>query len=238
MSITKRLGFALIAVALAACAAPSNVDGPALVEIEPRDFVLLPCGVSYADRPCLLAVAGGKRILFGAPAGAITELREEDLRQLDAVIVLSLRAGDLEGLDEIRNESWRAGRDAPLLVIGPSGIELVSDALNKAFEQADALRIVAEGFPPGGYDAAVLVARPYSRDSIVFNTGDVVIEATGHGYRMAYNNQAVADLQACGTEIGEQEAGAEGVKLVSVVCATADGTHAWPVAEPIIIVDN
>ena len=129
---------------MAACTAPAPGDPSEDLSIAPRDFVLLPCGPARSDQPCALVAAGGKRVLFGAPAGVAATLSEADLRQLDSVVLFSLRATDIEGVDEIRNESWRAGRATPLLTIGPRGVLVLVDGLNTAFEQADALRIVED----------------------------------------------------------------------------------------------
>ncbi|MEM7543400.1 MAG: hypothetical protein AAF384_17710, partial [Pseudomonadota bacterium] len=129
---------------LTACGGTDGETDWRNVDVRPDDFALLPCDVDD-ERPCTLVIAGGKRLLFGAPAGVARAMRSEDLRQLDGVILFSLTAPDLEGLDEVRNLSWHAGRREPLLVIGSSGIEEIATALNKAFEQSDALYVVEHG---------------------------------------------------------------------------------------------
>ncbi len=177
-SIMSGVAFSL--VCLGAC---DQVSDPQTAserpEITPQDFALVPCGPGLETRPCTLAIAGGKRVLFGAPAGIAATLQAQDLQLLDGVMLFSLSAADLEGLDEVRNESWHAGRSEPLLVVGPEGIDEVVTAMNKAFEQSDALRIVEEGIPRGGYDAAILVSdvlpRTGETPAIMFDTGDIVI---------------------------------------------------------------
>ena len=202
------------------------------IDIAPRDFVVLPCGPAQASRPCALAVAGGKRIVFGAPAGAAASLSMTDRRQLDAVIAFSLRAADLEGLDELRNESWRAGRSTPLLVIGPSGIVDVAEAINKAFEQSDALRIVEEGIPPGGYDAAIIEARAWAGDQIIFDTGDVQIRSSQGGFHIDYINEAQLDIRPCGApELATR-------KGIILGCDAESSDAVWPLSAPLIIVQN
>lgn len=227
-----------IAAGLAACSAPPAADAPAALQIAPQDFVLLPCGVDASENPCALAIAGGKRVLFGTPRGAADGLRPEDLGQLDAVLVFSLRAGDLEGLDEVRNASWQAGREAPLLVIGPRGIDDVATALNAAFEQADALHIVEEGAPPGGYDAAVLVSRAYSGDGKVFDTGDVVVESTSYGYRMTYDQRGMAHFHACDAAPANQEVRIGEMVWKRLSCRAAESDRRWPLREPLYILKN
>lgn len=238
MQSNHRLIAILIAACVTACGGPRAAEAPAALEIAPQDFVLLPCGVDSPDHPCALAIAGGKRVLFGTPRGAAEGLRPEDLGQLDAVLVFSLRAGDLEGLDEVRNASWRAGRETPLLVIGPKGIDAVATALNAAFEQADALHIVEEGTPPGGYDAAVLTSRAYSDRGKVFDTGDVVVESTRYGYRMTYDQRGMAHFYACDAGPANQEARPGDVVWERLSCRAADPDHRWPLRAPLFILKN
>ena len=218
---------------LAACGSADRSIGQPNIDIQPTQFVLLPCGELRDDQPCALAVAGGKRVLFGAPAGITRHLSPDDLKQLDAVMLFSLRAADIEGLDEVRNESWRAGRDTPLLTVGPNGVEEFVTALNKAFEQADALRIVEHGIPPGGYDAAVLVAQEVLSGQTAFDTGDLNVVRTRAGYLMTYE-AAIASLEGCGAD--QRDALASEVTL-SIGCSRDSDTLEWPVTAPIFVVE-
>ncbi|MEO0607453.1 MAG: hypothetical protein AAFY82_04425 [Pseudomonadota bacterium] len=232
--IASMLGGAL----LAACGgAPASPSAPS-VQIAPQDFVVLPCGPLPADRLCALAVAGGKRVMFGAPAGAVRALSSDDLRLLDAVLIFSVRGRDIEGLDELRNESWRAGRSAPLLVIGPTGTEEVITALNKAFEQSDALRIVEEGIPPGGYDAAIMTARIGAPGQTVFNTGDVQVRAARHGYDMIYNDAALFQISSCDRTEPPTRPRADLQTHVRLGCEPDQADQVWPLTAPLIIVKN
>lgn len=221
---------------MAACAAPAPGDPSEDLSIAPRDFVLLPCGPARSDQACALVAAGGKRVLFGAPAGVAATLSEADLRQLDSVVLFSLRAKDIEGVDEIRNESWRAGRATPLLTIGPRGVLVLVDGLNTAFEQADALRIVEEGIPAGGYDAAILTGREAGRGEIVFDTGDVRVTRISGGYRIAYEEQAAVDLLPCDeTRADVTSPDATNVQI-SVSCDGSEQDLAWPLSAPHFVV--
>ena len=64
---------------LAACGGPPSETAQD-IDVAPTDFALLPCGSGVDDQPCALVVVGGKRILFGAPAGVTTGLQEDDLK--------------------------------------------------------------------------------------------------------------------------------------------------------------
>ncbi|MCR9270419.1 MAG: hypothetical protein NXH72_10560 [Hyphomonadaceae bacterium] len=219
---------------LTACAPDAAAPPAERIEVAPDAFALLPCPGLTNNRPCALVIAGGKRILFGAPGGLVGGLSESDLRQLDAVMVFSLHAADLEGLDDTRNASWRAGRDVPLMAVGPPGIEDVVFALNKAYEQADALRVVEEGFPPGGFDAAVLEARPATRGTKVFDTGDLQVERVAAGYLVTYEQEFRALLEGCGREPAGPIVESE-VEVVRIGCDRTNGALAWPLSEPVFV---
>ena len=244
----RRWGLGLAIVILASCGGPDTTAPAPRVSISPEDFVLVPCGPARVDRPCVLAVAGGKRILFGAPAGVSATLADADLRQLDAVMLFSLHAVDIEGLDEVRNASWRAGRSEPLLVVGPEGTVGVVEALNAAFEQADALRVVEEGIPPGGYDAAVLVGREVLRDASapVFDTGDVRVRggfnwnASGGGLLiLEYRTLAEVIMSTCrGTEWDETVLPDVGPPSTRIACSDELSDLSWPLGETIFIVKS
>ena len=223
----------LLLMALTGCGGGEQEETSKPLEISPKAFVLLPCGDAHV--PCALAVAGGKRVLFGAPAGISNAIQTEDLRQLDAVVVFSLRAQDIEGLDEVRNASWHAGRSEPLLVIGPTGIEDVIAALNSAFEQADALYVVEEGSPPGGYDAAILVALEARANSIVFDTGDLVITKQRGAYRVDYNRQGRAILNLCAPGLSAQQQNTPDTDTVTIACTGGAEAHTWPLTNPIFV---
>lgn len=202
--------------------------------VRPDQFALLPCNVDRAI-PCTLVVAGGKRILFGAPAGAGQGMRTEDLRQLDAVMIFSLRAQEVEGLDEVRNLSWQAGRPEPLLVIGPPGLEEMVDALNKAFEQADALYVVEHGHPAGGYDAAILTARSAARGQRVFDTGDLRVDRIPSGFRIIYGAEQLAELYDCHHAPDANADAAETEPTIRLTCAEGAGGQSWPIKAPIFV---
>lgn len=236
-----RQGLCGIAAGFALGSCGNTSTTPERPEIKPQDFALVPCGPGLAERPCALVVAGGKRVLFGAPAGVAATLEKDDLRQLDAVMLFSLRAGDIEGLDEVRNETWWAGRDEPLLVVGPEGTADMVEALNKTFEQADALRIVEEGIPPGGYDAAILEARESQSGVPDFDTGDVVISSARAGaWEVLYQaDETVAvAIEDCGVARFEWPDGERPFNKLGYLGCEDVFEHVWPLSETVFIVKN
>lgn len=228
-----------LACLIAACGLPETdaINEPA--EIRPQDFVALPCGARVLDAPCLLAIAGGKRVLFGAPAGIGQALEGGDLRQLDVVMLFSLRSADIEGLDEVRNASWRAGRQTPLLVVGPEGTSRMAEALNGAFEQSDALRIVDEGIPLGGYDAAVLLSRELgflTSSGAAFDTGDLAVTGRvgADGYvQYVVNYEVELGLAVCGIWLPVPEVAAAPTMSERRLCTEVD--LSWPISDQITL---
>lgn len=217
-----------------ACSSGGGADGGA--EVQPVDFALTPCGGSVGETPCAVVMAGGKRILMGAPAGIGETLGNETLGNLDAVMLFSLRASHIEGLDEVRNRSWQLGRDTQLRVIGPDGTQDVIAAINQAYEVSDA-ELFLENRRAGGFNAPLLVdggANPGTRIE-VFNTGDLsvtrVINARGQaGYWVDYGGKR-ALLEPCGMDQASKFAGE--VDL-SVGCE-AERDKNWPIQEVIFI---
>lgn len=218
---------------IASCGEPNtDVAGTRAPQITSSDFVLLPCVGVKPTRACALLMAGGKRIMIGAPEGAGSGLSPEDLQNLDAVILLSLRGGDIEGLGAIRNATWRAGRAQQLVVAGPIGIKDVNDGLNTIYEAADALAYV-EGRASGGYDMAPL--KPVLAEGRVFDTGDLKIDAredsAGHvGYDIDYNGVHVVILP-CGHSANERVDALAG----DYILACEAGAAQWPVQTPVFI---
>ena len=249
--MTGRTLLLLAATALAACspksAEPTSLEttGPIRPDIAPADFALLPCSGASAQ-PCALLFAGGKRLLFGAPAGVSAALPADDLAQLDAAFLMSLRPEDVEGLDEVRNRSWRAGRPDTLGVTGPGGTESLLDGLNLAFEQSDALSFVEEGAPAGGFDAALLsLASEVGEETLVFDSGDLKVLAVSNGtgrttYRIGYRDLGEAwhdlVLASCGGgEIAEGEWLADAGDRTRIGCTRTDADLAWPLSEPVFL---
>lgn len=218
----------------AACGGTSGHDGShriTVADIRSTDFALLPCAPSTPDAPCVLAVAGGKRLLFGTPAGLRAGLDPATLASLDAVLLFSLQGPDVEGLDEVRNAGWTAGREGPLPVGGPAGTRDTAAALNKAYELSDA-QIFVKAPPRGGFGAALLGVLPGEGDAKgrVFDTGDLVVTKieTGDGmagYWIDYGGKRVV-LQPCGMDNAVRF---NDVESFTVTCDGEGGAH-WPLA--------
>lgn len=242
-----------------ACKPPGNASdavetGAALAsrdmaaDVEPADFALIPCSKSERTL-CFLAMAGGKRLLFGAPAGVGNRFSSDDLGQLDGVFLFSLRPEDIEGLDEVRNVSWQAGRPDMLPVTGPQGSAALIDAINRAYEVSDALIFVEDGAPAGGFDAALLTVNQEvgSADALVFDTGDLKVRAASGsgdrtGYRVTYRDMTETwhDLlvQPCGApDVNAGIYSAEPRNSSRIVCSDGSYDGAWPFTSAWFLLD-
>lgn len=177
-------GAAILSLSLGACSPGEDlaqtVDIETYPEIAPTDFVLAPCQSVKAEADCVLLAAGGKRVLIGAPAGIGPGKIAGDDIPPDGIILRSLHAETVEGLDEVRNRAWVSGRRAPLIVSGGEGIDQVVSALNQAYLTSDALAYL-EGRRKGGFDQEALVADTLSSGDVAFDTGDLLITAYAGG---------------------------------------------------------
>ncbi|MEM8616940.1 MAG: hypothetical protein AAGF20_08395 [Pseudomonadota bacterium] len=217
----------LLGSVIAACSgSPSTSERP---DIRPGAFALLPCQ-AHPETACALVVAGGKRVLIGAPAGAASTLEPEDLRKLDQALLFSLHGEAIEGLDEIRNASWRFGRPAPLPLAGPEGTGALAAAVNLTFEQADALHVVEQGMPTGGFDAALLIGRDVDVGETGFDTGDLVITYMGPAtWEIAYQGAPSVILRGCQ---GPAPLPLTAEPSTVIIDCMANGDRVWPLVTP------
>ena len=227
------LPFAL--AGLTACGSQGHAGSRTITaaDIKSTDYALLPCPASTREAPCLLVVAGGKRLLFGTPPGLRAAFDPEVLGSLDAVLLFSLQGADLEGLDEVRNAGWTGGREDVLPVGGPAGTRDVLAALNKAYELSDA-QIFVEDAPRGGFGAALLGALPGEggAKAQVFNTGDLIVtrieSADGRaGYWVDYGDRR-AVLQPCGMDLAVRF---NELSAFTPACEATGDAATWPLTD-------
>lgn len=166
---------------------PASTSSGNLVEqaaldptIAPDDFVFAPCDLQQVSGDCVILAAGGKRVLIGAPAGIGEGKIAGDNIRPDSVILTSLKAQSIEGLDEVRNRSWLSGRRSPLVVAGVTGTKRVVAALNDAYITSDALAYV-NGTRRGGFDIEAMIAVEVEPGEEAFDTGDLTITALEAG---------------------------------------------------------
>lgn len=233
----RRIGVAALLLLATACSAGQD-ESDLSERVKPADFAILPCGVTGSSVPCAVVMAGGKRILIGAPAGIARGLDEKTLSNLDAVLLFSLRAEHVEGVDEVRNRSWQLGRDVQLKIAGPEGTQDVIAAINRTYELSDAA-IFLEQRGAGGFNAPLLVSvatAPATRAE-VFNTGDLsvtrVVNTHGQaGYWVDYDGKRVV-LEPCGMNQARKFAG----EVDASVNCDDENSQKWPL-ESVLFVDR
>jgi len=216
---------------------------------DPRGLYLLPCGgapVVPGERPgqCVLAIAGGKRFLFGAPAGAAMTLSLEDLRYLDAVFLPSLASKDIEGLDELRRASWAAGRQGNLTVYGPEGLGETVILLNEMHKYGDAIATMDDGargfrdLPLGVYAFRLADLTPEAGP--LMDRGDVAVfggarDGLRLGFRIVYRGgqgPRVAWIAKCPPEGTVADALIVDGEMAETACGWGTGLRvAWPGAD-------
>jgi len=110
------------------------------------------------------AVALGERVLlFDAGAGVLRGLAAAGVSpsRVEHVFVTHLHSDHTVGLDEILLGAWTVGRDRPLVVHGPAGIDAMVDGLRAAFAQDVAIRTGGlEGADARGSTAVTRVVQP------------------------------------------------------------------------------
>lgn len=176
----------------------------------PDEFAVFPCNEQtrmddpYA--PCVLIMAGGKRLIFGAPMA-------QDWRgmgYLDALFLYNGHPISSNGLLGARYYTWRNGRAGPLLVVaGDLQLDAIN-ALDEAQANADALTVFASGNTLSFNDAK-LRPKPVPAAATgfkVFDTGDLQVLAYSQiseegdqiiSYDIIYQGHT-ARFQPCGAE--------------------------------------
>ena len=208
--------------------------------IAPSDFVLAPCGRPTVMENCIVLAAGGKRVLLGAPAGVGAGKIAGDNIVPDGVILLSLHATAIEGLDEVRNRSWASNRRRPLIVAGADGVEQIVASMNEAYITSDALAYI-EGKRRGGFDKEAIIANAVKPGDVAFDTGDLTVTAFAGGagqlaLLVNYNEQ---DLLLAGCGAGPEHVAAWPRADIYVGCEYASypvlRTGAWPLTDAVKI---
>lgn len=157
--------------------------------------------------PSALVAAGNRLFLVDAGTASVRNLLlwRVPLNQVQAVLVTHFHSDHIAELDEINLQTWVSGRDAPLRVCGPPGVDEVVTGFNQAFGQDAAYRSAHHGedfLPPAAARMqAVTVAIPSESDTaLVLQSEDLTITAIrvqhdpvepAYGYRFDYKGRSV-----------------------------------------------
>jgi hypothetical protein len=216
------------------------------VHIAPSDFAFLPCPRAGDRGACLVIAAGGKRVLVGAPAGIGTPPPSSEGALgaggiPDAILLLSLDAAQIEGIDEIRSRVWEAGQ-SHLPLVGGAGVEEINAGLDQTYIVPDAVAYI-RGKRRRGFEKTPLAVRAAVQGDTAFDTGDLTISTLSGGagqlaFHITYGGERVI-LSDCGPTPQDvmQWPKADYYLGCSDVADLYDvpSVGGWPLLEPIFI---
>lgn len=160
--------------------------------------------------PCIAIIAGSEHLVFDAGTGGIRTLTRMryPVGELDAAFLTHLHSDHMDGLGELLMQAWiNGGRDAPLPVYGPVGVDEVVGGFNAAYRIDSTYRAAHHGpeiaNPAGAGGAPVPIALPAGPggQAVVYDEGGVVVTAykvdhapvePAFGYRIDYKGRSVS----------------------------------------------
>jgi len=158
--------------------------------------------------PCSAVVIDGKMFIVDIGGGAVRNLGQMGLAPgaTEALLLTHFHSDHIDGMGELMLQRWAGGgRDQPLPVIAPEGVEAIVDGLNTVYAADAQYRIAHHGeatILPTGFGGE---ARPFSipagqEEMVVYEQGGIKITAfpVDHkpiepavGYRFDYKGRSV-----------------------------------------------
>jgi ribonuclease Z len=125
---------------------------------------------------CVLVKAGDRVLLVDAGSGSAGPLQrfQAPLERLEGVLLTHFHSDHNGGLGDVNLASWVAGRERPLIVRGPRGVDGVVAGFNQAYALDNGYRVAHHGadlLPP---DLAVMRARTITSGEVLRGEGLVV----------------------------------------------------------------
>lgn len=223
--IAIAVAFAVVAAAAVAFALRETIAQRVMLRVVTRNMTTslldeLPDGLHVAlcgagsplpdvqrSGPCVAVVAGGKLYIVDSGAGSSRVLSRMRLPQgrVEALFLTHFHSDHIDGVGELMLQRWAGGgRNAPLPVYGPTGVERVIAGFNEAYAQDFVYRVAHHGAdttPPSGAGGA---AQPFPRPAegelpVVLTDGDLRVSAflVDHapvapavGYRFDYKGRS------------------------------------------------
>lgn len=160
--------------------------------------------------PCIAVIAGGQHLVFDAGTGGVRTLlrMRYPVGELDAVFLSHLHSDHIDGLGELLMQAWiNGGRDTPLPVHGPVGVDEVVGGFNAAYRIDSLYRTAHHGpgiaNPAGAGGAPVPVALPAGPggQAVIYDQDGVSVTAyrvdhapvePAFGYRVDYRGRSVS----------------------------------------------
>lgn len=165
---------------------PEVVEAPHAPDDDDASVLTIGTGTPIADPdrrgPATAIVDGDHTLLFDAGAGVLRGLATagRDPASVEHVFLTHLHSDHALGLDEMILGAWTIGRDRPLHVHGPPGIEAMVEGILEAFAEDRAMRV--EGLEGATADGARVVPHVVGEGE-VFGEGGVRVRAfrVAHG---------------------------------------------------------
>ncbi len=160
--------------------------------------------------PCLAVMAGGEFIVIDAGSGGARTLTRMGypIGEVDAVFLTHLHSDHMDGLGELLLQVWvNGGRDSPLPVHGPPGVDELVNGFNAAYRIDSTYRTAHHGpaiaNPEGRGGAPVTISMPAGPggQAVVYESGGVTVTAYrvrhapvegAYGYRIDYEGRSIS----------------------------------------------
>lgn len=130
--------------------------------------------------PCVAVVAGSRIIIVDVGGGSVRKMPGMGLPpgRVEALLLTHFHSDHIDGIGELMLQRWAGrGRDTPLPVHAPTGVEAIVDGFNMAYAQDIGYRVAHHGeqtlSPAGGGAVAHAFAPPAPGES------QIVIEDDG-----------------------------------------------------------
>jgi ribonuclease Z len=158
--------------------------------------------------PCSAVIIDGKMFIVDIGGGAVRNLGLMGLNPgaTEALLLTHFHSDHIDGMGELMLQRWASGgRDAPLPVIAPEGVEAIVDGLNAAYAADMRYRIAHHGEATMSPSGAGSEARPFSfpesqQEMVVYEQDGIKITAflVNHkpispavGYRFDFKGRSV-----------------------------------------------
>jgi ribonuclease Z len=160
--------------------------------------------------PCLGVVAGDQHVVIDAGSGGVRTLTRMGypVGEIDAVFLTHLHSDHMDGLGELLMQAWvNGGRDVPMPVYGPEGVQELVAGFNTAYRIDSTYRTAHHGLeianPEGRGGEPIPISMPAGPGgkAVIYDEGGLQVTAfrvshapveQAYGYRVDYNGRSVS----------------------------------------------
>lgn len=150
---------------------------------------------------CIAITAGDSLYLVDSGAGspATMQLHGQPMAHLRAVLVTHLHSDHITGIPDMNLQSWVMGRNEPLRVLGPAGVDRVVRGFNEAFAIDRGFRVAHHGAELLDPELGVMRAEAVGPGVVVEDDGLTITAFTvnhapiapAFGFRFDYRGRSV-----------------------------------------------